>query len=200
MDWSPFFNQHPLSSRFLFLEFDNIKAALLIAGHHFESEVLINFGAGENPSEIGQTLSTHKHSFKFGKSYSGTPVISFLPALSSPSLLASSSHCLTYPPCLSFWTSVSFSPYLSSLCLKIYSGFPYFRWWGEGRWEADSSIVSSPFSFPTFLFLQNFLNKVSDFFSPSPLLRLRHLALITVMTAATMADLPECWHCTRLSA
>lgn len=132
------------------------------------------------------------------KSSSGTPMISFLSVC--PSLLASSSHCLTQPP---FLYSLESQPhchhFLPSLCLQI-DKFPYLRWWGRGKREAGNSTLPRYFLFPTFPFLQNFLSKVSYFLAASCLLRLRHLALITVMTAGSMAGLTECLLCTRLSA
>ena len=67
------------------------------------------------------------------------------------------------------------------------------------EWGAIATLPKY-FLFPTFPFLQTFLRKVSYFLAASCLLRLRHLALITVMTAGTMAGLTECLLCTRLSA
>lgn len=132
------------------------------------------------------------------KSSSGTPVISFLSVC--PSLLASSSHCLTQ---LSFLYSLESQlhchHFLPSLCLQIYK-FPYLRWWGRGEREAGNSTLSRYILFPTFPFLQNFLSKVSYFLAASCLLRHRHLALITAMPAGTVAGLTECLLCTRFSA
>lgn len=160
--------------------------------------MLIKCGAGEILVKL-VTPHDRKHSFKFGKAtvdrqwslFSLCAQARWLPDITSSPLQA---------PFLASWIPASFSPASIFLLSANLCSAPCFEDGEErGSWQLYTLQLLC-ISFPTFLFLQNFLKKISYFLATSPLLSLRHLVLMTVMTSVTMASLAVVLLCTRPGA